>query len=192
MSGFLEKVELANDALIALVADSGPLAAEEVLEALAVHTGWTILDDATATKANSTVRVRGAGSISFAKVNGSNHVIGGIYKSGLTWDLSSIDPRRKLVFYVYLSAVTDVVAVHLKLGTDASHHMVFTELVATLAAGWNRVEFPIYGITTSVGNGWNPAVIAYCAVGVEFSAEDKTLAGILVNYLSVEPPLLTV
>jgi len=171
----------------AFYAAQRPKVIETVINTMAVSTDWTVLGNDTTTLANSALCVRGAGSTSFAKVNGAgNTVYAGVYKT-VALDLSTVDPRRNLVCYVYLSAITDVIAVNMKLGTSASHLMTWSVLVADLAAGWNRVSVPIYEITGSTGNGWTPATVAYAQVNVEFSSEEKALAGILVNYWSIEP-----
>jgi len=149
------------------------------------YTQWTVLGDETTTLAASAYGYSGAGAISFAKANGTaTTTYAGVYRTvalSLTHGaLARFCSEDRLVFSFYVSATTDITNVELRLGTSASHHNVWKVLVASMAAGWNSVSVK-FGTSTITGNGMTPGTITYAAVAFKFSAEDKALAGIVVD-----------
>lgn len=146
---------------------------------------WTLLNDETETKADTTTHITGEGAVSFAKVTGGE-VIAGLKRAlGAAIDLSDYVGDSVLGLNIYLSDITSVVSVEVRLGTDVDNTQVWRVLVKDLTAGWNLCSFPVGDVETDVGDGWNDAAVAYAVVGVNFSAATDTLAGIIVDNLSM-------
>ena len=87
--------------------------------------------------------------------------------------------------YVYLSSLANVVSVSIGLGSDQFNYSLWTQPVANLTVGWNKVSLPANTPTTVVGNGTNWNVVITATVIVTFTAAGNTLTGILVNDLCV-------
>lgn len=157
------------------------------LELCESATPFTVLGNDTTTLTTSTTRIQGAKSISFAKVDGAaNTVYAGVYRT-VAWDLSEIVDTYQLSWHVYLSALTDVVNSFIRIGTDGSNMATYQFLVASMTAGT---------FTQCTKNLWQPnsftgvvdfSNITYFVMGVEFSAQDKALAGILMDNVLAKP-----
>ena len=151
---------------------------------------WTALNDDATTIADSLNHCLGTGAVSFAKANGTSNTVYAIIQSTITSaNISKLFKAGGFVgMCMYLSSLTNVVSVFVRLGTSSSHYNQWTWPVADLTAGiWmnlrSSIATPDYG--GNLGNGWNPAAVAYVAVGVQFSSESNTLSGILVDHIHV-------
>jgi len=154
------------------------------------YTAVTVLSDDTASLANSTNHVFGTGALSFAKVNGTaNTVYAGVYDTFTAINVAEIFESGGFVgLSVYLSSLTNVVNVFLRVGTNSTNYNAWTWAVADLSAGsWLNLRKaaaqPDYA--RNLGTGWNASSIAYVAFGVEFSGETNTLAGILFDHVHI-------
>lgn len=154
------------------------------------YTAVSVLGNDTINLANATNHVFGTGALTFDKANGAaNTVFAGVSKTFTAINISEIFEAGGFVgMGIYLPALTNVVNVFLRIGTDASHYNCWTWDVADLtAATWLNLRKsaaqPNY--TKNTGNGWNTAAIAYVAFGVEFSGETNTLAGIVVDHVHI-------
>lgn len=152
------------------------------------YTDYTVLGNDTANLANSTNHVFGSGAITFDKVNGAdNTVYAGVYKSFTAINVAEIFEAGGFVgLGCYLSSLSNVVNVFLRIGTDASNYNCWTWPAASLtAATWLNLRtaaaMPTYA--KNAGNGWNTSSISYVAFGVEFSGETNTLSGILFDHV---------
>lgn len=148
------------------------------------HSDWTVLNDETETKADTTVHITGEGAVSFEKVTGDT-VVAGLKRAITAIDLSDYVGDSRVGLNIYLSDIDDVVSVEVRLGTDVDNTQVWEVLVKDLVAGWNLLSFPVGDVETDVGDGWNDAVVTYAVVAVNFSAVTDTLAGIIVDNLSM-------
>jgi len=141
---------------------------------------WTALTNDTTGLAASAVRLTGKYSLEFDKVDGAaNGVTTGAYRT-LDENLSQelIQIHDVVAFAIYCSAVTNIASAHVKIGTDASNHYVFSVADSTLnAAGWSLCSVAV-GDAALVGTGWDPSAITYLEVGAIVDAQDDALANI--------------
>lgn len=152
---------------------------KRLIENFEDYTDFTVLGDDTTNLAASAASWFGTYSLEFDKADGAaNTAIAGAYKT-TSIDLGHEDicPWDYLVWECYVSAVTDVVDCYVRLGTDASHNLKFVFADSNMAAGWNYCYAPL-GKAVLTGNGWNMNSITYLEVGVDFDAQDDTLADI--------------
>ncbi len=162
-----------------------------VLDAMNETTGWAVLGNDTLNLATDDNNILGNKSLIFDKVNGAgNTVVAGIEKT-LTKpiDLSEYLSEDELSFAFFATALTDIVSITVRIGTDASNFSVFTVLVADLTADvWNHIKFPLSEVdgANKVGTGHDLSVISYIAVAVNFTLETNALAGLTFDHLLVQ------
>lgn len=168
------------------------MADELVIDAFNVADEWTVLGDDTDQLADTNRRVRGPKAVSFDKVNGAaNTKVAGIYKelsSDAALQLDRVPPWHRLNWYLYLADLAKVVHAYVRLGASAADYVEYRVLKASLAAGvFNRVSAPMYAFDNLNAGGCEFSDVRYIQVGVEFGVETDTLAGIVVDRLSVVP-----
>lgn len=147
--------------------------------------GWTILNDETENLAvEAAQQVVGSSSVEFDKVAGDG-AIAGVYRAIDKIDLSSLYfEGGYLGWCLYLSAITDVTNTFIRLGAGATAYCEWVYPVTNLeAAKWNCCRVDICEPTAGVGSGFDATDIKYCAVGVTFSANDKTLTDIFLDHI---------
>lgn len=151
-------------------------------------TGWAAVNDATSGLTTDLNHVYGTASLEFDKVNGSGFTEAAI---GKTITSVNIDPYHEgggaITYSIYLSSITDVSYVFIRLGTDSSNYNEWRINDTQLTAGlWELLRFAVMDSHPSgnTGNGWNPEAITYVAVGVEFDGEDDALADIRVDHIA--------
>ena len=152
-------------------------------------TGWAALGNDTTNLAASSVRLSGRYSLEFDKANGAaNTVYAGAAKSISPIDIEfdTVMPHDRVCWSVYLSSLTNVANVFLRLGSSASNYLEWRVADTTLIAGWNVCDVAI-GNAYLGGTGWNPNSVSYIAVGVTFDAEANELAGIKVDRVYLNP-----
>ncbi len=162
-------------------------AGEVVIDALAATTGWAILGNDTANFATTTNHVIGATALEFDKVNGlANTKLAGIAKTLSTQPtLTSFLPDSVFEAAVYLSDVSDVDYVFMRLGTSAAAYSEWRIPDTTLSDGWNIAQATWGERLTQagqVGAGWDSTSVKWASIGVAFDAETDTLADIAVDY----------
>jgi len=163
--------------------------------------GWTILDDATTGNGDADAlatdlnHVFGTASIEFNKVNGTDHTEAGIQKTLTAGDLTAYHKGGGVITTsIYISDLTAVAYVFVRLGTDGDHYNEWRiDDDALTADAWNSLRFNMLtpNPTGNTGNGWNIAATTYVAVGVSFDAEDDELADIKVDHLAINTGLRT-
>ena len=146
---------------------------------------YTVLgNDTTNLEASAVVQVPGSYSLEFDKADGAaNTTIAGAYRTftpPLNFKHNEITRDDFIEWGCYCSAVTDVTYAFVRLGESASKYAEWRFAVASMIAGWNRC-YERLGKFYLGGTGWDPESVDYMAVGVCFSAEDDTLAGIKVD-----------
>jgi hypothetical protein len=152
-------------------------------------TDWTVLGNDTVNLATAVNHVWGAKSIEFDKVDGAaNTVYAGAYRT-VDLDLSKMTPDDFIGLCFYVSDKTDVVAIHVRLGTDASNYFQYTILVAALADGWNHLRFPLMAQSVA-GNGGDTGAITYLAVAVQFALETDALADMCIDHIVLKSALI--
>lgn len=92
----------------------------------------------------------------------------------------------KLVYWIYLSSLTNIASVSFAIGTDANNNFAYDTLDSALIAGWNKITHSVRTPTTQNGNGVNWASVSFLAVRVNFDASGNTLTGILVDSISIQ------
>lgn len=135
--------------------------------------------------ATDLAHIWGVASVSFDKQAGGTEAA--ISDTITSIDLSSLETRDKLGWTLYLPDLTDVDYVFLRLG-DGGNFNEWRVPGALLRVGYNALIVTINdSLTTSVGNGWNPAAVTFVEVGVVFDAVGDLLAGILVDEIYAMP-----
>jgi hypothetical protein len=147
---------------------------------------WVVFNTDTINLTTDLDRRLGKTSLEFDKTDGlANTKFAGVYRDGLRWDFSRFLIDGVMNLGIQVSALTNVDKVHVRLGTDASNYQVWTWDDSDLvAAAWNDLSRSIKDCTV-VANGWNPALVKYAAILVEFDAETDALADILVDYCAM-------
>jgi len=152
------------------------------------YTRWADIGLTTAGSiANSTTHITGAKSISFAKTAGNvaAYILRNISSAGM--DLNGFASEGNLFFSIYLSSLTNVVSVNVRLLEDTSNYVTMSVLVADLAVGWNHLKVACNkSVQTGTGVDWKS--VHKLAVGVTFSAAGNTLTGILVDSIRAQIP----
>lgn len=163
-------------------------------------TGWTALGNDTLNLALAPEHVTGAYSLEFDKVNGAaNTVFAGIQKTispaiqlGKRSADQVLNPRDIIRVCYYLSSLTNVAYMFIRLGTSSSHYNEWRVADTDLVAGeFDAVDIFLKSTTFAAytGNGWDPNAITYVAMGVAFDAETNTLAGIKFDHLTYHSSL---
>ena len=158
-----------------------------VFDALDVVGSWLILDDATANFTTTKKHVLGTDALIFDKVNGSGTFAAVIDQTITAVDLGKPSPHDLLQTVIYIPDLTDVAYVLVRVGTDDTNYNEWRIPDSALtAATFETLIFNIgdaahAGIT---GNGWNPSVITYIALGVQFDGEDDALVGMIFDEFS--------
>lgn len=155
-----------------------------------VHTDYTVLGNDTINLASSANHIFGSAAIKFDKTNGAaNTVYAGVYRALTAINIAEIFEAGAFVgMGCYLSSLTNVVSVFLRIGTDASNYNCWTWSNGSLQAGsWMnlRTAAAVPDYSKSAGNGWNTGAIAYVAFGVEFNSEVNALANILFDHVHI-------
>lgn len=148
------------------------------------YTEFTALGNDTLNLADSLNHVYGTSAVTFDKVNGAaNTVYAGIQDTITSVDGQEIFEMGSFVgFNLYLPSVADVVGAFLRIGTDSSNYNEWTwDVEGFTAATWLPLRKSTSQPSGYAGNGWDPSDITYVAIGVEFSDETDTLAGIVVD-----------
>lgn len=162
--------------------------AHHIFDELDSTSGWTVLGNDTANLATTTKHVMGTAALTFDKVNGAaNTVFAGIQKTLSSTDLGAVSPHDILQGSFYISDLTNVSYVFLRLGTDSSNYNEWRLDAGVLTAGVFETGALTIGdadYTGITGNGMNSSAITYISVGVAFNTETDTLSGIIFDQLS--------
>jgi len=155
--------------------------------------GWTVLGNDTINLATTTNHVFGTVALEFDKVNGAaDTVFAGIQK---TTDSTSLSAYHKgggfFIWSTYLSDVTNVDYLFLRLGTDSSNYNEFRVTGDEFTAGWISARAPMHSPAAIEGDGWNSTAITYIAVGVAFDLQNNELADIAVDHIAANTGLQT-
>lgn len=152
-------------------------------------TGWTILGTDTANLTTDLRHVVGTASLEFDKVDSAaDTIFAGVYRTlSPTVDLSRFGPADELQAVISIPDKTNVVYAFIRLGTSVSHYNEWRLAEAAITqAVWQEFEVRLDDCQIDVvGNGWNPAAVAYVAVGVAFAAEANALADMYWNCLRI-------
>ncbi len=158
-----------------------------VFDALDAVGSWLILDDATENFTTTKKHVLGTDALIFDKVNGSGTFAAVIDQTISAVDLGNPSPHDLLQTVIYIPNLTAVAYIFVRVGTDDTNYNEWRiEDTALLAATFETVIFNIGDASHSgiTGNGWNPSVITYIALGVQFDNEDDALVGIIFDEFS--------
>ena len=135
------------------------------------------------------IHVTGKNSIAFDKISGGDTAT--IHRnpaSMSTLDLNMFSLTGYIYIWVYLSSVTDISSLDFYLGTDSTDNFKWSEPVASLEAGWNKVTFKCTE-STQQGDGINWFDVNYMALSVVFGSGTDTLSGILLDSVTIQNPL---
>lgn len=156
-------------------------------------TGWTVLGNDTTSLATTTNHVFETVALEFDKVDSAdNTVFAGIQKTITSIDVTAYHKGGGFILYsIYLSSLTDVDYVFIRLGTSSSNYNEWRIDVDDLVSGWNLCRFISGQPNTKLGNGWNSAAVTYITVGAAFNAESDTLADIAVDHISLNTGIMS-
>jgi len=152
--------------------------AKKSLQSFFESTGsW--VESAGADNLATTTTHRGVGSnfLTFDKIAGDTTAM--ISTTVTAIDMSAYNIHAFGHMHVYLSSLSNIVKIFVRIGTDSSNYHQWDFVVADLAIGWNDLDTPISDPSSQVGVGYNLASITWIAFGVVFSAVGNTLAGII-------------
>ena len=165
------------------------------------YTDWTLIDDATEVVAASTLGLVDTNSVSFNKVDGTNHTFGGMYKTiGSTDKLyphdafwqGDFDISDNIGLCFYVGAITNVAQAAVRIGTSVSHYVEWKFHDTQMqASSWNTIVAPI-GQCSVTGNGADLSKIRYMQVGIEFDAESNALTGIIMHKVFLQKAVRTI
>jgi len=159
----------------------------KVLEDFQTTADWTVMNaDVTTLAANTSNFVYGSQSMSCAKTNGdANSTDGGMYKT-VAYDLRDYDlrPWDYITWCVYASDLTDVAYSFVRLGSSASNYLEWRYDDSVMLAGWSFAYSKVHDAYIG-GTGGSLVGPTWLAVGVSFDAQDKALAGILFDELTI-------
>ena len=155
--------------------------------------GWSVLGNDTTNLTTTTNHVFGALALEFDKVNGTDNTkFAGIQKTISPISMAAYHKGGGFfIWSTYLSDITDVDYLFLRLGTDSSNYNEFRISSERLTAGWITARAPMSFPSEIVGNGWNSQAVTYVAVGVAFNAENDTLADIAIDHIAANTGLQT-
>jgi len=124
------------------------------------------------------VEHRGPGtkSIEFDKIAGDADAR--ISRTVTSFDMSEYTGRSTGHMMIYLSSLTDVSKVYVRMGTDSTNYFQWDFETANLKVGWNFLDAVITFPTSQTGNGADFSAITFMALGVEFTGAAITLADI--------------
>lgn len=148
---------------------------------------WTVLNVATTTLAASTTHKEGRYSVSFAKAADA-----AISLAGVSSVLASLNLTRyaggKIKYWIYLSDLTDVASVRFTLGTSAAASAYWTTADTSLSVGWNEIILDVDSPTGVNGAGFITGDADYLSIYVQFDAAANTLAGVLLDAVTIYNP----
>lgn len=141
----------------------------------------------------STNHREGSTSISFAKsgTTATTAVISRAYDTDEQPNLVEYYDSGELSFWINLSDLTNIASVSLTIGESASHNYVYTLADTGLVTGWQKVTFDVNSPTSATGDGAAWSSIGYVAVTVTFDGIGNTLAGILLDAISIKYTIST-
>ncbi|KKL24605.1 hypothetical protein LCGC14_2413650, partial [marine sediment metagenome] len=167
-----------------------------VLDAMNSTSGWSVLGNDTINLSASTAHhVLGTAALEFDKTDGlANTKFAGVSRSLSNVNLEGLSPHDILQTVIYISDISTVDYVFLRLGNDASNLNEWRISADDMAdAAWNTLIFEIGDAeyAGSAGTGINWADIDYMAVGVAFDTETDALANIAIDEISFHTNLHT-
>lgn len=159
----------------------------ETKHAFESTTGASAQGDATNLTTNTSNTKQGSACVSFDK--GTTVIYAGVRQTVTAYD-RDIDGAYDRIA-VYLSDLSDVARIDVRLGTDVSNCHLWQISVSNLTAGWSRPY--LYENTTESGVSYflvgspTDTATTFCEVNVVFNNTTDTLAGILVDWLTQHP-----
>lgn len=163
------------------------------IEECEATTGWTVLGNDTINLATTVNHVFGQNALEFDKVNGAaNTKIAGIQKTLTSMNLIPYHVGGgHLLMSIYLSSLTGIDYIFLRLGTDSSNYNEWQVDSDNLVEGWNLCACISAHPETVQGNGWNDVAVTYVAAGAAFDAETDTLADIAMDRIAYNTGLMS-
>ncbi|MCK4815309.1 hypothetical protein KA005_06030, partial [bacterium] len=156
-------------------------------------TGWSVLGNDTTNLATTVNHVFGQYALEFDKVNGAaNTKIACIQKTLTSINLKPYHVGSGfLLMSTYLSSLTNIDYIFLRLGTDSSNYNEWQVEADLLLEGWNLWACISAHPKIIQGNGWIDTAVTYIAAGVAFDAETDTLADIAIDRIAYNTGLVT-
>jgi len=151
--------------------------------------GWAALGNDTLNLNTTTNHLTGTAALTFDKVDGdANTIFAGIEKTITTLNMGELDLHDLVQTACYLSSLSNIVYVFIRVGSDSSNYNEWRIPVSELTADEWTVLGVVLGNASKTGNtanGVNWVDIKYIAVGVAFDAETRTLSGIIFDQLGL-------
>ena len=132
-------------------------------------TGWTVLGTSTDNLvAAASPHAWGVNCVEFDKKSGAT-VYAGAYRT-VAFDLRLWNPEDRICWLANPdTADNNMVASIVRLGTSSSHYSEWRFAVGSMTASRFNLCSAKLGDVYVTGNGWNPAVVTYMAVGFLFT-----------------------
>lgn len=145
-------------------------------------TGWAVAGQA-ANLTASTTHMEGTHSLEFDK-SGEEGTDGYIEKTITSVNIGDFQTHAIGHTKVYLSDVSQVSKVFIRLGTDSSNYFQYDFTI--LEDGWNDLDFMLSHRTSQLGIGADLSDVTYVAAGVVMNANGNTLTDIRVDSIHVK------
>lgn len=160
---------------------------KRTIESCDSHALWTAGNAATTNKGDAHDHVWGTHALTFDKAaDGAITVAYCTQALPTAIDLTTFNLNDMLVTYFKVTSLADVTYAWVRLGTDAGNYAEWRMTPMQLGAGtWQALQWRLCQPAASVGNGWNPAAVAWAAVGLQFGLAATALAGILFDQITV-------
>lgn len=158
---------------------------EVLIEACEDASAWTGSADVSGIADEADHRGPGTQSVAFDK-SGVGAATGRIHTTlTATVDLRDHLRHSILDYFVYLSSLTDVSAIRLYLGADASNYWYWETPASELQAGWSYVTHALADVDGTAGDGAWLSAVRWVAVEVVMDAAGDTLNDIGIDDIRV-------
>ena len=131
----------------------------------------------------------GTKSIEFDKIAGDTTAM--ISKTITTLDMSAYSTHSIGHMHTYISDLTNVDYVFVRMGTDSSNYWQWNFDAGIMTDGWNDLNTAINQPTSQIGNGMDISDATWIAFGVVFDAAANTLADIRTSGWAIKRVLET-
>jgi hypothetical protein len=159
------------------------------IDDLDVTTGWAGVNDDAGNVATDVDNIEGAAGLNVDKLDGTANTTYGLMGKTLAAPLNAalLGPAPVVVVRYNMPSLTDVTAIVVRLGEDATNYNEWTCSVTGATAGeWEECYIPLStAVVNPVGTGWDSTSIDYVALGASFGLENDTLANMIFDQLMI-------
>ena len=162
-----------------------------VLDEMESVDDWTLLGDSSENKADvEAPHAWGVTCLKFDKKSGSTKYAG-LYRT-VAFDLRQWNPEDRICWLANpKDEGSSMISSIVRLGTSASHYNEWRFAVGSMTASRFNVCSAKLGDAYVTGNGWNPAVVTYMAVGFQFTNNSDALTLLHIDQVYLRSSVFT-